>query len=194
MAHFDPELFFKQNEIVCLFYGNECAGLFFSELIHLQSEFPQMKYFDIWPKETLPQIKRDGPIVIIAHNFTVNKKLNKELEHLSLKNLVMGMVNIYFQFNQRSHSLIANVRESRNVHKLASLIGTISLRDNIQYNVPLKSNLAHIEEVSLVCLYKNEAQLAFRQHPGAFILTKAWNEFLTESNGIDLFDGQKKAA
>lgn len=84
--------FTRQEEIMAIFYKNECAALIFCREIDFK-EIPSIhdSYFEVWPELAIHKLRKHGDRILIFSQFTLQSKFRKAYLGLSWKDLLVGL-------------------------------------------------------------------------------------------------------
>ncbi len=131
--------FLKQDEILCLFFQDQCIALNFHRKINLQliAERKQ-KWLSIWPKEILQELSQKYESINISAGFSVHpdyrkQNLNSKIEIAFLQ----GCLSLLKLLDDNCQLSLGSMRKARKMHELAALWGAdIQIQDLIYNQEP----------------------------------------------------------
>lgn len=90
--HLHSDGFTRQEEIMAIFYKEECVALIFCRHVDF-TEAPTIhdSYFEVWPELALRKLRKDGEKILVFSQFTLNSKFRKAYLGLSWKDLLVGL-------------------------------------------------------------------------------------------------------
>ncbi len=131
--HLYADDFLRQDHIVALFSGQQCAGLAMVRFTNF-SLLPVQEdsYFRFWPKETLKLISELGQNVAIASYFTVHPDFRQKNTGICMKTLLLSLFLENFK-RSNSEVMVTAVRKATSNEKLCSKLGSKTLSYDIPY-------------------------------------------------------------
>ncbi len=129
---FVSDEFTRQEEILTIFYGQQCVGMMFFRIVDLSIyAYQNDTYFKLWTLQDLKNLAEHGPLIAVMSNMTISTDWRKTSYDLSMKDLVVYYTCQRFKDSQ-THGMATFTRNSKNVNKLAERFGGICIRSNIE--------------------------------------------------------------
>ncbi|MFA6237599.1 MAG: hypothetical protein WC635_09760 [Bacteriovorax sp.] len=165
--------FTRQDEILCLFSGNECAALCFFSNVNMNDQSALLdSYFQCWPEDAIAGLVARGSSIIICSQFTVCENFRKtgapELGNSPWKILLIGMLCKYFMASGKD-GMTGTTRVNKGVEKLTYQFGAIPLVRSMEYNAGSDTTL-----VDLVAFFQDNVYKAYYNYEFAGELDELW--------------------
>lgn len=86
------DAFTRQEEIMAIFYKDECAALIFCRHVDFNQDATiHDSYFEVWPEIAIHRLCKEGKRILVFSQFTLNPKYRKNYLGLSWKDLLVGL-------------------------------------------------------------------------------------------------------
>lgn len=172
------DAFRKQDEVVAVFYENECIALSLYTEFDLQIEADRKdNYFQsVWIPEAHEKLAEKFPKVLAGSHITTLKSWRRNAKGFSIKDLLMAFLILRFKETDNP-VMIGAMRNNKGVNELAYRFG--AERFMVVYNDEMTLDL------DLVVFPKDNCHLS-KDPQIQRIATDAWNRWLEESNKQNL--------
>lgn len=141
--------FTRQDNILCIFHRGHCVGMTFLRWFDFQNQtsFDDSSY-DIWPKDILDVLTKNGSQVAAVTNLAISKDFRKKRFNTSWKDLLISLSCKRTLFSNAT-ALSAMMRVKRGMGKVAKRCGGECLYSNFPYKI-------EDETVDLIAFYTNK--------------------------------------
>lgn len=158
--HMASNDFTRQDEIVSLFYKDECVGcIFFKYVSFDECTTSSDSYFRVWDDLSLKKLTKYGPRVIVCSNFTLAKKFRQSnIDGICFKDLLMSFCTLNF-LHSNYDSMTGTMRRAKSMHELTYKHGAVKLLENVSYEINGINDPA-----DLVAFYRSNCELVFYEN------------------------------
>lgn len=150
---FDKKLtsddFTRQDEIVTLFYGEECVGLSFMKWTSFENSTAKAdSYFNSWTDFDLHSLNKEGKSIIVCSNFTISLDFRRGRGGFNWKDLLMCFLSMRLLYSN-ADAMTGTMRLSKGMGEATYRAGAVAIRKNVVFK---ETN----DPVDLVGFYKSK--------------------------------------
>ena len=129
--------FSRQDQIVSLFYQNECVGLACSRYIDLNNPIAlDDSFFKAWPDSAIDKVRKMGGVLSTASSFTIGKKFRGKGQIIRWKHLMIELFVRNFKFSN-ADLMVAATRKNKSNDILTYISGANPIETDLSYqNIP----------------------------------------------------------
>lgn len=173
--------FIRQDEILAVFYENECTSLGFWTELDMERKANQFdQYFQSWDQEALSQLTKDGTWIGKYSYFTVDSKYRSwdRSGGVSLTDLQAAIFCLRF-LDSKCAAMTGTTRNGRKINQVCAKSGAQLIRQGL---------IQHGCEIDLMAWYRNTAKpydevvdlarhlwtkkIDYKQQRGTYVLRK----------------------
>lgn len=141
--------FTRQDEIMGLFFEGRCIAACCHRVVDLSlSSFNSDSYFEPWPAEAISKLRRDGDLIVIDSQISVDpnfRKLHSDIRIIEL----MTLLSLRHLTVLPVASITAAARNLRSMNEMFEKFAPETLVPNVTY---------HGEETSLYAFYPRQVR------------------------------------
>lgn len=170
--------FTRQAHVVALFQGYQCVGLAFMRDVNFDFQTTKEdSYFRFWPKQTLDEIGKTEPQIVVASFFTIAPDYRRS-KTIEWKTLFLSLYLDYFS-TLLSPIMITAARKLKSNEKLCYDLGAISIQNNLHYMS--EQSHATVETVDLL-YWKRNVTFSLKDSNLQTLRETIWTRYLQEAS------------